>query len=855
MQSLNIFNTILIYSISILAILVCFIWFFNYIAYKKRVNKSLHYKLLSIRVPKEINLDSKVEDQRKIAEIISASEQIIASLAQYKNPIVFEIASPIGSNEIHFYVSCLKKEQEFVKKIITAFYPFAEVEEVDDYSIFAPKNYTAASYLHLEKSYSLPLKTYQHFENDPLNAIVNAFSHIDQGEGAAMQVIIKPAGGYAKKKIMKDLQDARKGKSYNDLFGKIAIVDTNLLLKTINPETEEEKKFKEIKPVDETLVKNLEFKVSSPLFETNIRLLVSSHDKYHANFVLSHLESGFSEINMPSMNGFKIKRVSSWGLTNFIFKYVYRIFDVKNAIVLNTSEINTIWHLPHSKLEVPNIKWLLSRGSSSPADLPSEGTVLGLSKFRGEVKKVMIKNKDRRLHMYIIGQTGTGKTTFLKNMMIQDIQQGKGLCFLDPHGDEAEDLLNYIPKERIQDVIYFNPADRDMVMGLNMLEYTANDSKGPTMIANELIEIFDKLYDLKQTGGPIFEQYMRNALNLLMSDPDQQYTLADVPRVLTDPLFRRYLLGRTNDLLTKDFWEQEAEKAGGDLSLANMAPYINSKLTPFLTNDFVRPIIGQVKTTINFREIMDKNKIFIVNLSKGYMDEFSSYFIGMIIIGKFLLAAFSRAELSEAERVDFNLYADEFQNFTTKNIPTILSEARKYHLILTLAHQYIAQLEEKIRESAFGNVGTLVSFRVSAQDAEYLAKYMVPVFSASDLMNIANYNAYIKLMIDGHPARPFNIQTIKPEAPEQSYKTEIKTLSRQRYCRPRLEVENEIQSRYRIAREDEDEDEDSNTEDNDDFLSFLDTNNSLDVNNDDNNDKSDKDKSQSDDRIERKDNN
>ncbi|HRV32203.1 MAG TPA: type IV secretion system DNA-binding domain-containing protein [Candidatus Paceibacterota bacterium] len=196
---------------------------------------------------------------------------------------------------------------------------------------------------------------------------------------------------------------------------------------------------------------------------------------------------------------------------------------------------------------------MLSRGSSSPADLPSEGTVLGLSKFRGEVKKVMIKNKDRRLHMYIIGQTGTGKTTFLKNMMIQDIQQGKGLCFLDPHGDEAEDLLNYIPKERIQDVIYFNPADRDMVMGLNMLEYTANDSKGPTMIANELIEIFDKLYDLKQTGGPIFEQYMRNALNLLMSDPDQQYTLADVSRVLTDPLFRRYLLGRTNDLLTKDF--------------------------------------------------------------------------------------------------------------------------------------------------------------------------------------------------------------------------------------------------------------------------------------------------------------
>ena len=425
----------------------------------------------------------------------------------------------------------------------------------------------------------------------------------------------------------------------------------------------------------------------------------------------------------------------------------------------------------------------------------------------------MIKDKDRRLHMYVIGQTGTGKTTFLKNMMVQDILAGKGLCFLDPHGDEAEEILHYIPESRKNDVIYFNPADREMIMGLNMLEKDPRDSQGATMIANELIEIFDKLYDLKQTGGPIFEQYMRNALNLLMSDPNQQYTLADIPRVLTDADFRKYLLDHSSDLLTKDFWLKEAEKAGGEFALANMAPYINSKLTPFLTNDFVRPIIGQVKTTINFRDIMDNKKIFIVNLSKGYLDEFSSYFLGMIIIGKFLLAAFSRAELPESERVDFNLYADEFQNFTTKNIPTILSEARKYHLTLTLAHQYITQLDEKIRESAFGNIGTIVSFRVSSQDAEQLAKQMAPVFVASDLMNIANYKAYLKLLIDGQPSRPFNIDTIKMERPDISFALEIKELSRDNYCRNRLEVEKEIQSRYQIARveeevKEEDEDED-----------------------------------------------
>lgn len=504
-------------------------------------------------------------------------------------------------------------------------------------------------------------------------------------------------------------------------------------------------------------------------------------------------------MSVPSMNGFKSQRISHFRFTDFIYKYVYRLFDNRNSIVLNVSEINTFWHLPHYLLEVPNIKWLSSRSAPPPTYLPEEGIVLGENYFRGTRTLVRIKNKDRRLHMYIIGQTGTGKTTLLKNMIIQDIENGSGLCFLDPHGDAAEELLDYIPESRINDVLYFNPADIEKVMGINMLEHDPTDYKQPTVIANELIEIFDKLYNLKETGGPIFEQYMRNALNLLMSDPEIQYTLTDLPRVLTDPTFRHYLLSRTTDVLTKDFWQKEAEKAGGDLSLANMAPYINSKLTPFLSNDFVRPIIGQSKTTINFREIMDTKKIFIVNLSKGFMDEFSSYFIGMIIIGKFLLAAFSRAKVPEEERVDFNLYADEFQNFTTKNIPTILSEARKYRLSLIISHQFIAQLEEKIRDSVFGNVGTLVSFRVSSQDAETLSKYLAPVFTPYDLMNIANYNAYLKLMIDGQPSRPFNIQTIRPILPAVSYKDKIKELSKNKYCRDRHEVEVEIRARYQVG--------------------------------------------------------
>ncbi len=302
----------------------------------------MHYKLLSIRVPKETNLEKSGEDHRKISEIISASEQIISSFVQYKKPITLEISSPIGSNEIMFYIACPRKEQEYIKKIITAFYPFAEVKEINDYSIFAPQNHTVASFLTLEKPYSVPLKTYQNFENDPLNAIANALSNVQQGEGAAIQIIFKPAGGYAQKKIFKDIGDAKKGKNYNDLFQKAPLIDANTFLKTLNKESEEEKKFKDMSPVDDTLVKGIESKVSSPLFEVNIRLLVSSSDKYHANFVLGHLESGFAEIAMPNMNSFKIKKVSSFALTNFIFKYVYRLFDSKNAMILNSSEINTI---------------------------------------------------------------------------------------------------------------------------------------------------------------------------------------------------------------------------------------------------------------------------------------------------------------------------------------------------------------------------------------------------------------------------------------------------------------------------------------------------------------------------------
>ncbi|MDP1629358.1 MAG: TraM recognition domain-containing protein, partial [bacterium] len=364
--------------------------------------------------------------------------------------------------------------------------------------------------------------------------------------------------------------------------------------------------------------------------------------------------------------------------------------------------------------------------------------------------------------LYVVGQTGTGKSVFLKNLIQQDIENGEGVGFLDPHGDSVEAILGLIPPSRADEVILIDPADLHRPIGLNMLEYDARYPEQKTFIVNELINIFDKLYDLKTTGGPIFEQYTRNALLLLMDDPAEKLTLMEVPKVLTDSEFRRRLLAKCRNVIVKDFWEKEAEKAGGEAALQNMVPYITSKFNVFIANDYMRPIIGQSETTINFRKIMDEKKILLVNLSKGRLGDINSNLLGMLIVGKLLMAAFSRIDAPEEERSDFYLSLDEFQNFSTESIATILAEARKYRLNLIIAHQFIGQLTEKIKSAVFGNVGSMAVFRVGADDAEFLAKQFQPIFSVSDLINIDNYNAYVKLLIGGQTSSPFNIQTFPP---------------------------------------------------------------------------------------------
>ena len=423
--------------------------------------------------------------------------------------------------------------------------------------------------------------------------------------------------------------------------------------------------------------------------------------------------------------------------------------------------------------------------------------LLGINDYQGESQDVRFEKEDRVRHFYVIGQTGTGKTAFLKNLITQDIQNGDGVCFIDPHGSDIEDILANVPPERVKDVVYFDPAYTARPMGLNMLEYDQNYPEQKTFVVNELFSIFQKLYGGNpESMGPMFEQYFRNATQLVIEDPASGSTLLEVSRVMSDEKFRALKLSRCGNPIVKQFWEKIAAKAGGEASLQNIVPYITSKFDVFMSNDIMRPIIAQEKSAFNFRDIMDNQKILLVNLSKGRLGDINSSLIGLIIVGKILMAALSRVDAPADKRNDFYLYIDEFQNITTDSIATILSEARKYRLGLNIAHQFIAQLDEGIKDAVFGNVGSMAVFRIGAEDAEYVQSQFAPTFDANDIMNIDNYNAYLKLLVDGQPHDAFNIRTLPPTKEHPEIVEQLKDLSYFTYGRDRAQIEQEISKKF-----------------------------------------------------------
>ena len=786
------------------AIIVVAVFFIIRLLARRRIFDSLQTSIFLIKVPKAAPADQSRGggEGGDFKTEIAHFEQLLGSLTAIKRPIVFEVAVPHLGEEIHFYIGVPKLSAEIAMKQIQGLWNGASVELVqDDFNIFNANGVTAAAYVSQKEHWSLPVRTYAELGLDSFESIVGAFAKINEiGEGASLQLIVQAASSGYKKEIYHHIEELKKGVSLKKVFGHgIGSVRAADVVDVFNPKTKEQQaEDKSNRVVDDEAVKALQLKVSKPLFEVNLRLVASAASPFQANDILDGLTAGFSQFGSPMRNDFRI--VKPRNPKSIVHDFIYRMFDDGEKMMLSAEEIASIYHLPISSTETPRVKWLKSKEAAPPDNLPTAGVLIGDAMFRGVAKPVHITDEDRRRHIYVIGQTGTGKSTLLGNMMIEDIQSGKGVAIIDPHGDLVENALGFVPKERLDDVIYFNPGDLERPLGLNMLDFNYDRPEEKTFIVNEMQSIFNKLFS-QETMGPMFEQYMRNALLLMMEDmPNEPATLVEVPRIFTDSAYRARKLARIHNPVVIDFWEKEAVKAGGEASLANMTPYITSKFNNFISNDYMRPIIGQPKSAFNFRDVMDNKKILLINLSKGKIGDINAGLLGMVFTGKILMAALSRVDIADADkREDFNLYIDEFQNFTTDSIATILSEARKYRLNLTMAHQFIAQLEDKIKDAVFGNVGSELVFRVGVQDAEFLVKQFEPAFNQNDLINIDNLNAYAKILINGQTSKPFNLKvgTQSWSGGNKELAEKLKEYSRMKYGQDRKVIEDDIFKRLR----------------------------------------------------------
>ncbi len=804
----------------------------DFFRFRRKLRASFDMALDVVKVVKAHDSETKrdgVSKEQVEKEDISKMEQLLLSLAQlvegkrtwwsltffkkYKSNLVFEIATPSKSEQISFFVGFPRELQEAVEKQIHSFFPSAFIERVKEYNIFQPGGKTAGTTIKLKRRNFFPIKTYKSLETDPLHSLTNALSKLDsEQEGASVQIVfhknnikffLRRGGKVAKLMQEKGLELSRALRE-TSIFGKIVSFFGGGLQSAFMTKEEKEQRLERsyygsnaLTPEDQEVVKQLGSKDNKLKFDVNIRILTSAPTKKRAEGILLSLKNAFAQFDNQKLNKFRSVDDNSENASVLAENFIMRAFRWRDKIVLSTEELASVFHFPIFTTETPKLNLLKSKSAPPPDDLPEKGLLLGYNDFRGVKTEIRIDREDRRRHLYIIGQTGTGKSTYIEEMAKQDVKNKEGVCVVDPHGDLIDHIMKSIPKERANDVIYFDPADTARPFGLNMLEYDEKYPEQKTFVINEMISIFDKLYDLKQTGGPMFEQYMRNAMLLVLDSPEIGSTLMEIPRVFRDPNFRKEKLKRCREMTVVDFWEKEAEKAGGDASMENIAPYINSKLTTFISNDMMRPIIAQQESTINFRQVMDEGKILLVNLSKGKIGEINSHLLGMVIVGKMLMAALSRVDMPEDQRKDFYLYIDEFQNFTTDSISSILAEARKYKLCLTIAHQFIGQLSEEISKAVFGNVGSMSVFRVGAEDAEVLEKQFKPFFDANDLINIDNYQCYSKLLVNSQATDPFNMKTYPPSKGDGKLKHALKEYSRYKYGRARDIVEMEIEKRFK----------------------------------------------------------
>ena len=754
----------------------------------------------------------------------------------HREHFTLEIGVSHTSETAVFYISVPRRKRDFFEKQIFAIFPRARiVEKKDDYNPFNQFGATEVAEAILKRPAPLPIKVIDEFTYDPLNITLAALSKITQeGEGAVVQISVSGAGDYYNKRMKKVYDDLNRGKYHaHEVFVHHQFEEPHPLWRQalVGAGKELKEAFKsgggekhDEKHVDSIVVDVVGKKLSSVVVGVNLRIAASARTHERAEHILTELQSTFGQYESAKGNLFKFHPAhSKKEKRELLRKFIFRVFDRDGhdsfweqalwemtkkiaapqmehspVMPLNLYELATMFHFTIAGGTASReAKTASAKYAPAPPGLPQEGISIGKNTYSNIETIVHFTPEDRLRHMYTIGQTGTGKTNFLKHMIIQDIERGDGVCFIDPHGVDVQDILSRIPKERYDDVIYFDPAYTPRPMGLNMLEYDPRFPEQKTFVVDEMFKIFKKLYgDVPEAFGPIFEQYFRNATLLVLEDPETGSTLMDISRVLADDNFRALKLSRSRNSVVNHFWEEIAENVRGEGDLRNVVPYITSKFDIFIANEIMRPIVGQQRSAFNFKDIMDNKKILLVNLSKGRLGDLNANLLGLVMVGKIMMTALARTDYLHLNPPNFYLYIDEFQNVTTDTIATILSEARKFRLSMTIAHQYIEQIDPKIKNAVFGNVGTMVTFRVGPNDAEFLSKQYQPVFEPSDFIKLDNYHAYVKLLAGGKPVTPFSMETLAYRSGDPVNRDALKQMSYERFGRARDAVEGEIQTKY-----------------------------------------------------------
>lgn len=783
---------------------------------------------LQVVMPKkESKEDKELESEqfssgRDFREVIGVMDHLFQSLSSicstkisslWRGQEFFALEYAALAGEILFYVVVPRRIVHLVEKQITSFYPDAIIDTVEDYNIFTDASVVAAQQLIAKQRFSSSIKTYQQLKSDPLNTITNAFSKFKVDEGAAVQIVLRPVKTGWQKKLQREAQriiNPKKGGG-GSLINPLTWIAAILEMFTGSKSEELEKEHatgERVSQMVEEYSKSIDEKAGNPGFVAVIRILTSAENSTRAHQLLDGITASFGQFTQMQGNGFRTMRIPNRRqiIARFVRRTPRRTLSAmltSPKMLLGTGELSSLWHFPNIKYnKVETIKWQNYKLAAAPKGIPQdEGLFLGMNVYRGEKRKIHMKNEDRFRHFYIIGQTGTGKSSIIQLMARQDFHNGKGVCIVDPHGSLIEDVMPYIPRERANDVIYFNPADMERPMGLNLLEGKTPEERD--LIALDAMNMMVKMFG-EEIFGPRIQDYFRNGCLTLMEDEEEGGAITDLVKLFTDDDWQKYKVSKVKNPIVRSFWEKQMAMTG-QREKQEMIPYFAAKFGQFYTNTLIRNIVGQTKSAFDIADCMNTGKILLMNLSKGLVGDINSQLLGMIVVNKIQVAAMRRQRMESAARRDYFLYIDEFQNFVTPSIESILSEARKYRLGLILAHQYLDQLEKEsklagavsLKGAIFGNVGTMMFYKIGPQDAEVCAKEMAPVFSEQDLVNMDAFKGAMKLSVDGQPSRPFSIDVPRPWTettyPKDAQAAEaFKQLSRLTYGRQRDFVSREI---------------------------------------------------------------